>query len=80
MDYGPVAEIGVDIKLTYNVMANIHLRADYGLSDAENKDAAYKFWDFGIPEDVRYWDETRPVTNNMTAGLVFGLTYTFTTY
>lgn len=80
LDYGPVVDLGIDIKLTYNIMANIHVRGDYSLADAENKDAAYKFWQFGIPEDVRFWDETRPKTNNLNVGLAFGLTYTFTAY
>ncbi|HHG85715.1 MAG TPA: PorT family protein [Bacteroidetes bacterium] len=80
LDYGPVAEIGLDIKLTYNIMANIHLRGDYSLSDAENKDASFKLWERGVPNDVRYWGNDRAVTNNLTAGIVFGLTYTFTTY
>ena len=61
-------------------MANVHLRADYSLSDAENKDAAYTEWIFGLPDDVRFWDEGRPATNNLNAGLAIGLTYTFTTY
>lgn len=80
LDYGPVAQIGLDIKLTYNIMANIALRGDYSIADAENKNAAYKFWSRGIPEDVTYWDAKRPMTNNLTGGVVFGLTYTFTSY
>jgi hypothetical protein len=80
LDYGPVADIGLDIKLKYNVMANIHVRADYSLSDAENKNAAYRQWTFGVPDDVLFYPDDRGATNNFTAGLVFGLTYTFTTY
>ena len=80
LDYGPTASIGLDIKLTYNIMANIHVRGDYSLSDAENKNAAYKLWNLGSPEDVKFWDETRSITNNLTGGLAIGLTYTFTTY
>ncbi|MEM0997501.1 MAG: porin family protein [Bacteroidota bacterium] len=80
IDYGPVVDFGLDIKLKYNVMANIHLRADYSISDAENKDAAYKLWTFGVPDDVTFYPTDRGMTNNFTAGLVFGLTYTFTTY
>lgn len=80
LNYGPVADIGLDIKLAYNVMANIHLRGDYNLSDSENKDAAYKLYTNGIPDDVRIWNEGRAVTNNLTGGIMLGLTYTFTTY
>ena len=80
LDHGPVVDLGLDIKLTYSVMANIHLRADYGLGDAENKNASYKFWQFGVPEDVTFYDAERGVTTNLTGGLVFGLTYTFSSY
>ncbi len=80
LNYGPVADIGVDIKLAYNVMANLHVRGDYNLSDSENKDSAYKLYTNGIPDDIRIWNEGRAVTNNLTAGIMLGLTYTFTTY
>lgn len=79
-DHGPVAQIGVNIKLTYNVVANIAIRGDYGLTDAENKSAAYKQWIFGVPEDVTFYDATRGKTSNLTGGLHFGLTYTFSSY
>ncbi len=77
-NYGPVAGVGVDIKLAYNIMGNIRVRGDYTLGDVENKDAAYKLYVNGIPDDVRVWNETRPFTKNLTGGLMFGLTYTFT--
>ena len=80
LDYGPVVDFGLDIKMTYNLMANVHLRADYSLADAENKDAAFKLWTSGIPNDVRYYSETRPVTTNLTGGLSLGLTYTIGSY
>ena len=80
LDHGPVAQVGVNIKLTYNVVANIHVRGDYGLNDAENKNSAYKLWTFGIPEDVTFYPTDRPKTSNLTGGLVFGLTYTFSSY
>lgn len=79
-NYGPVASAGIDIKLAYNIMGNIRVRGDYTLSDVENKNAAYKLYTNGIPDDIRIWDETRPETKNFTGGLMFGLTYTFTTY
>lgn len=79
-NYGPVASLGLDIKLAYNLMGNIRVRGDYNLSDAENKDAAYKLYTHGIPDDVRIWDETRAITNNLTGGLMIGVTYTFTEY
>lgn len=79
-NHGPVVDFGLDIKLTYNVMANIHLRGDYTISDVENKNAAYKFWQFGTPEDVTFYPSDRGITNNLTGGLVIGLTYTFSSY
>lgn len=79
-NYGPVASVGMDIKLAYNIMGNIRLRGDYNLSDAENKNAAYKLYTNGIPDDIRVWDETRAATNNLTGGLMIGITYTFTEY
>jgi hypothetical protein len=78
--YGPTASVGVDVKLAYNVMGNIRIRGDYSLTDAENKDAAYKLYTNGIPDDVRVWDEARAVTTNITGGIMIGLTYTFTEY
>lgn len=75
-DFGPVVDFGLDIKMKYNLMANVHVRADYGLGDAENKNAAYKLWTFGIPDDVTYYPVDRPKTSNLTGGLVFGFTYT----
>lgn len=78
--YGPVASVGLDIKLAYNIMGNIRLRGDYSLTDAENKDAAYKLYTHGIPDDIRVWNEARAVTNNLTGGIMIGLTYTFTEY
>lgn len=79
-NYGPTAALGLDIKLAYNVMGNIRVRGDYSLTDAENKDSAYKLYTNGIPDDVRIWDEARSVTNNLTGGLMIGVTYTFTEY
>ena len=74
------SSVGLDIKLAYNIMGNIRLRGDYNLSDAENKNSAYKLYTNGIPDDIRIWDESRAVTNNLTGGLMIGITYTFTEY
>lgn len=78
--HGPVVDFGLDIKLTYNVMANIHLRGDYTISDVENKNSAYKLWTNGIPDDVTFYPSDRGITNNLNAGLMIGLTYTFSSY
>lgn len=78
IDYGPVVETGIDIKLTYNVMANLYLRADYSLGDVEDKEAAYKQAVNGIPQTVLIYDANRPFTRHLTGGIYIGLTYTFT--
>ena len=80
IDHGPVVDFGLDIKLTYCVFANIHFRADYSISDAEDKNAAYKLWSNGVPEDVTFYPSSRSATNNLTGGLSIGLTYTFSSY
>lgn len=77
IDYGPVIETGLDIKLKYNLMGNIHLRADYGLNDAENKNAEYRLTTNGQTDVVKFWDQERAKTHNFTAGVVIGITYTF---
>lgn len=79
-DYGPVLDIGFDVKLTYNIMANLHLRAEYGLGDAENKGATITRIENGVVFRESFWPETRPATQNYVGGLTFGLTYTFTSY
>jgi Outer membrane protein beta-barrel domain len=79
-NFGPVAAAGVDIKLAYNIMGNVRFRGDYTLKDAENKNSAYKLYTNGIPDDIRIYDEARPITKNLTGGLMFGITYTFTAY
>lgn len=75
-DMGPVLNLGIEVKMKYNLMANVGVRADYSITDAENKNAAYKLWTFGVPDDVTYYPDGRAKTSNMNAGLVFGFTYT----
>lgn len=76
--FGPVASAGVGIKLGENVMANISIRGDYQLSDAENKDARYSLYTAGTPEEVKFYGADRPATHNLAAGIMLGITYTFT--
>lgn len=76
LDYGPVADIGLDIKLTYNLLANIHLRADYSISDAENKNASFRETLQGITNQRLFYDSERAETNNLTGGIRLGLTWT----
>lgn len=79
IDYGPVADIGLDIKLTYNVQANLRIRGDYGLNDAERKNATYKLTEYGIPTSQPIYSQDRPATTNITGGIAVGLTYTIVT-
>ncbi len=78
--YGPVAEFGFDIKLTYNIMANLRLRGDYMLFDSEDKNQTITYMQNGIPYREFYWGDTRPETKQITAGILVGLTYTFTEF
>jgi hypothetical protein len=80
LDYGPVLQTGVDVKLAYNIMANIHIRADYSLGDIEDKDETYRLTTNGITNVVKYWPENRAETGNITGGIMLGITYTFTPY
>lgn len=80
MTYGPCAEVGFDVKLTYNIMANFRLRGDYMLNDAEDKNRTITRIQNGIPYREYYWGETRPDTKQFTGGILLGLTYTFTEF
>lgn len=79
-DYGPVLQTGIDIKLAYNVMANIHVRGDYSLADAEYKGQTYRLTTNGITNTIGYWDANRAATQHITGGIMLGVTYTFTAY
>ena len=80
LDYGPVVEAGINMKLKYNVMANLRLRADYSLADAENKDANYRITNAGSTNIVDIYNSERAKTTNVTAGLLIGITYIFAAY
>lgn len=79
-DYGPVLQTGIDIKLAYNVMANVHIRGDYSLVDVENKGQTYRLTTNGITNTVGFWPEGRAATQHITGGIMLGVTYTFTRY
>lgn len=78
LDYGPLMDIGFDVKITYNMMANIHLRAEYGLADAERKSATILNIEDGVPFNTSFYPDDRPKSWNFVAGLKIGLTYTLT--
>jgi hypothetical protein len=72
-----VGDIGLDIKMTRNVVVNLHLRGDYSILDAEDKDVTYRLTENGFTKDVPYWETGRASTRNMGIGLMIGATYTF---
>jgi hypothetical protein len=78
IDYGPCGEIGMDVMLTYNVMANLRLRGDYSLTDSENKNAAYKITENGVTRAESIYAQDRAATTNITGGIMLGITYTLT--
>ncbi|GAB4405125.1 MAG: hypothetical protein OHK0039_05930 [Bacteroidia bacterium] len=83
LTYSFVGEMGLDIRLPpENLVLNLHLRGDYGLVDAENKDATIRVTQNGTTTRQAYWPLVRGATRNadtfgLTAGLKIGLTYTF---
>lgn len=70
-------QVGMDIRLTYNIYANIAIRGDYGLNDTEYKDADFKLFSNGITSRQYLYPEDRAKTHNITAGLLFGMSYHF---
>ena len=82
LDLSLVGDVGVDIKLNYDLVLNMHLRVDYGLRDAENKESFVRINDQGTSRTISYWDfirdmNNRSLTRNINLGLMIGITYTF---
>ncbi|TAE48472.1 MAG: PorT family protein, partial [Bacteroidetes bacterium] len=81
--YGIASEVGVDIQLPPdNFVLNLHLRGDYALSDAENKDASFRITDGGLTNRYNYWNYYRGISRDaetfpLNVGLQIGITYTF---
>ncbi|MEM6260957.1 MAG: outer membrane beta-barrel protein [Bacteroidota bacterium] len=81
--YSAVGDVGFDVKLEDNFVLTLHLRGEYGVADAEDKDASYRVTEGGITREVNYWDAQRPnvriqeMTRNLNVGLVIGVVYTF---
>ena len=81
-NYSIVGDIGFDIYLTSETVVNLHIRTDYGLNDAENKDASFLLSEGGTTSSINYWNWTRGgttagETHGLAIGLKIGLTYTF---
>lgn len=82
VDFNYVADLGMDVKLDYNLMFNLRLRGEYSINDAENKDAFVRTLDEGEIVTVPYWEfvragSPRAVTKNLAAGILIGITYLF---
>ena len=81
-NYGLVGDLGVDVYLTSETVLNLHLRADYGLHDAEDKNASFLLTEGGTTTDTDYWTWRRAgtggpgETNALNIGLKIGITYT----
>jgi hypothetical protein len=81
-----VLGVGTEIKLRYNVKLNLTLRTEYGLTDVEDKNAAYTRTllnqttqqPFYSPRaDRPSFTDSRPSSHWITAGLNIGITYVF---
>lgn len=82
MDLSVVGDIGIDVRLDYDLVMNLHLRANYSLQDVENKDAFVLLDDAGTSRQESYWDfvrdmDERASTRGLNIGLLIGITYTF---
>lgn len=72
-----LVDFGLDVFLVDDFVLNLHLRAEYGLGDAENKEATYRQTDGGQTREIPFWQPiTRASTSPISLGLLIGLTYT----
>ena len=77
-----VGEIGVDIVLSDEWRVGVHLRPEYGLTDAEDKDRAFQQLVNGNVTSVNYWNwlrgqNNRADTRHVVLGANIGVTYVF---
>lgn len=82
MDLSAVADVGIDVALTYNMVLNLHIRGEYGAQDAEDKAETFRITEGGETRNQKYWEWARGLTQNaetrnFTTGLLIGVTYTF---
>ncbi|MFN7708230.1 MAG: porin family protein [Sphingobacteriia bacterium] len=78
---------GAEFKLRYNVKLNTSLRIEYGFSDVEDKGARYTQVDFGVAQNLLYYETPRPdgpqykpgrpATTALVTSLVIGIDYVF---
>lgn len=77
LTYSAVADFGLDVFLVDDFTLNVHLRAEYGLTDAENKGISYRLTENGQTNEVLFYPRSRATTNAVSVGLVIGVTRTF---
>ncbi|MEO0469927.1 MAG: outer membrane beta-barrel protein [Bacteroidota bacterium] len=75
-----VGDIGVDVRLTYDLMMTLRLRADYIIQDVEDKNVTFRVTEGGSTQDIKYWDWARGSTRNaetfgLAGGLLIGVSY-----
>ena len=79
-----VVGLGAEVKLRYNLKMHLLFRADYSLTDIENKDATFDVYQNGNIETVKFYESqyvyphytgNRPPSNNLTGGLLIGFSY-----
>jgi hypothetical protein len=78
---GLVSDLGFDVRLSYDLVLNLHLRANYSLGDIENKDASFFVSQNGQIAQQDFWASRRGLladapTNALNLGAKIGLTYT----
>ena len=85
-----VGQAGVDVHLGENWTFNLYAYGNYGLNDAENKDATFRLTQNGQTRTTEYWSDkntslaamglrggvARAETRQVTFGVSIGLTYT----
>ncbi|MEM6765278.1 MAG: outer membrane beta-barrel protein [Bacteroidota bacterium] len=76
-----VGQIGVDVKLTYELSMNIYVRMDYLFTDVEDKEESFTILENGETQEQLFWPwfrgETRTAsTHPLSLGLGLGVTYT----
>lgn len=76
--FSGVVDFGFDFNMTESLQMNLHLRGEYGFTDAENKDASYRTTEGGRTVENLVYPVGRSDTNVLSAGLVVGITYQFT--
>ncbi|MEL6192716.1 MAG: outer membrane beta-barrel protein [Bacteroidota bacterium] len=77
-----VGQVGVDVKLTYELSMNMYLRVDYLFSDVEDKEESFVIVEDGESREQLFWPYVRGAertasTHPISMGLVIGLNYAF---